>query len=164
MSDCTEIWILNYWLAIQILYSSPHWTQSSGYMGGVFVYTCRSSSSVKLIISHFHTVFSLFVEMTTIPVKTHNWSFTLNKDNWFFFYFQESFKILNVYDVIQLRMVFFSIFRRVDTNIVSRISIPGEFRELDPRRNLSAPGRRLVQGSVTWQSCDFRKKNYFRST
>lgn len=39
--------------------------------------------------------------------------------------------------------------KRVDTNIVSRISIPGEFRELDPRRNLSAPGRRLVQGSVT---------------
>lgn len=28
------------------LYSSPHWTQSSGYMGGVFVYTCRSSLSV----------------------------------------------------------------------------------------------------------------------
>lgn len=37
--------------------------------------------------------------------------------------------------------------KRVDTNIV--VSIPGEFRELDPRRNLSAPGRRLVQGSVT---------------
>lgn len=92
MSDCTEIWILNYWLAIQILYSSPHWTQSSGYMGGVFVYTCRSSPSVWLIISHFHTVFSLFVEMTTIPVKTHNWSFTLNKDNWFFFLFSRIFQ------------------------------------------------------------------------
>ncbi|XP_055999633.1 uncharacterized protein LOC125656907 isoform X4 [Ostrea edulis] len=39
--------------------------------------------------------------------------------------------------------------RRVDTCIVPILSIPGEFRELDPRRNLSAPGRRLVQGSVT---------------
>lgn len=89
-------------------------------------------------------MFSLFVEMTTIPLK-----FYTQQRQLIFFYFQESFKILNVYDVIQLRMFFFSIFRRVDTNIVSRISIPGEFRELDPRRNLSAPGRRLVQGSVT---------------
>lgn len=161
MSDCTEIWILNYWLAIQILYSSPHWTQSSGYMGGVFVYTCRSSPSVWLIISHFHTVFSLFVEMTTIPVKTHIWSFTLNKDFFLFSRIFQNFECLWCYTI---KNVFFSIFRRVDTNIVSRISIPGEFRELDPRRNLSAPGRRLVQGSVTWQSCDFRKKNYFRST
>lgn len=109
MSDCTEIWILNYWLAIQILYSSPHLTQSSGYMGGVFVYTCRSSPSVWLIISHFHTVFSLFVEMTTIPVKTHNWSFTLNKDFFLFSRIFQNFECLWCYTI---KNVFFFHFQK----------------------------------------------------
>ena len=46
--------------------------------------------------------------------------------------------------------LFFYFSRRVDTNIICHSSISEAFRELDPRRNLSAPGRRLVQGSVTW--------------